>query len=88
MNKKLMTALVLTGMVGAANAQQSGLSGSVTNTQRPALSSGSGQGGQINEAGSFGAGPLLGEPMGAGVKYWLSGKTAIDGGAGWSARSL
>lgn len=80
-----MTALVTVGMVGMACAQQAGLSGSVTNTPpQPVLNSGSGQGGAVNEAGSFGAGPLLGEPMGVGVKFWLSDKTAIDGGAGWS----
>jgi hypothetical protein len=84
MNKGLMTALVVLGVVVVAQAQQSGLSGNVTNTQQPVLDSSSGQTGSIHEAGSLGAGVLLGEPMGVSVKYWLSDKTAIDGGAGWS----
>jgi hypothetical protein len=83
-NKRLTTALFLIAIVGAAHAQQAGLSGSLTNPPPSALSSNSAQNGAINEAGNFGAGPLLGEPMGVGVKFWLSQKTAIDGGAGWS----
>src|SRR5882724_8309963 len=83
-SKKLTTALVLIGMVGAAKAQQTASSESVTNTPQAVLSSSSVQNETINEAGSFGVGPLLGEPMGVGVKFWLSQKTAIDGGAGWS----
>lgn len=32
----------------------------------------------------FGAGIMLGEPIGASFKYWLSDKGAVDGGIGWS----
>jgi hypothetical protein len=39
--------------------------------------------GTINSAGSFGLGPLLGEPTGLGAKVWLSEKTAVDAGMGW-----
>lgn len=31
----------------------------------------------------FGVGVLLGEPLGASFKAWLSDRTAIDGGVGW-----
>jgi len=32
----------------------------------------------------FGAGLILGEPIGASLKYWLSDKIAIDGAVAWS----
>lgn len=32
----------------------------------------------------FGAGVMLGEPIGANFKAWLSDKTAIDGGVGYA----
>lgn len=32
----------------------------------------------------FGAGLMLGEPLGASLKYWISDRGAIDGGVGWS----
>lgn len=38
----------------------------------------------INDRGTFGLGPMLGEPMGLTVKYWFSDITAVDGGLGWS----
>ena len=82
--KRITIALVLIGILGAAHAQQAGISGNLTNAPQPVLSSNAVPNGAINVAGSFGAGPLLGEPMGVSVKFWLSQTTAIDGGAGWS----
>src|SRR5438128_9345828 len=35
----------------------------------------------------FGAGLILGEPIGVSLKYWLSEKTAIDGALAWSFRN-
>lgn len=35
-------------------------------------------------AGHVGVGVTFGEPIGADVKYWLSGTTAADGAIGWS----
>jgi len=32
----------------------------------------------------FGAGVILGEPIGASLKYWLTEKIALDGAAAWS----
>lgn len=37
------------------------------------------------EAGHLGAGIILGEPVGASVKYWLNDTMAVDGAAGWSS---
>jgi hypothetical protein len=39
---------------------------------------------EINQQGSFGLGPMLGEPLGLGMKFWLSDAVAVDGGVGWS----
>src|SRR5262245_54707031 len=38
----------------------------------------------INHEGAIGVGPLIGEPMGAGVKFWFNREMAADGGVGWS----
>jgi hypothetical protein len=38
-----------------------------------------------DNAGRFGAGVILGEPIGLSLKYWLTDDMAIDGAAGWSA---
>ena len=51
-------------------------SGSLTNSVMPVSG--------INEPGSLGVGAMLGEPIGLSVKYWLSDKTAVDGGVGYS----
>ena len=37
-----------------------------------------------NSHGKFGAGIIIGEPIGASVKYWLNDTLAVDGAAGWS----
>ncbi len=38
----------------------------------------------VNEKGTFGVGPIFGEPLGVNAKVWLSDKFAVDGGLGWS----
>lgn len=35
-------------------------------------------------AGEMGVGAMIGNPTGVNAKYWLSEKTAVDGGAGFS----
>jgi hypothetical protein len=37
------------------------------------------------QKGGFGVGGMLGEPLGASFKAWLSDSTAIDGGVGWAS---
>ena len=36
------------------------------------------------QGSGFGIGIIIGEPTGLSGKYWLSGKSAIDGGLAWS----
>jgi hypothetical protein len=36
------------------------------------------------QADGFGLGVILGEPTGLSAKYWLTEKTAVDGGVAWS----
>lgn len=38
------------------------------------------------EPSGFGLGIIVGEPTGVSAKAWLSGNTAVDAAAGWSAR--
>lgn len=81
MHKRLLTGLGIALIVVAAAAQDTdtnapALAGSTTNLVAPSP--------VVSRAGSFGLGPLLGEPMGVGGKLWLSDKTAVDAGAGWS----
>ena len=38
----------------------------------------------INHEGAIGVGPMIGEPMGVGAKFWMNREMAVDGGAGWS----
>lgn len=84
MKKKLFTALLLTLLAGACIAQPAASSTNTTNPP-PDLSTNTLRlGSQINQSGRFGLGALVGEPTGLSLKYWLSDKTAIDGGAGWS----
>ena len=84
MKHKLVVLMCL--LAGAAAAQQESLSPAPTNP--PPLNVNTNlqlaAPDTINHAGSFGLGPLIGEPTGLGVKYWLSDQTAIDGGAGWA----
>lgn len=42
--------------------------------------------GKTGAGGDFGLGIIIGEPTGLSVKYWLSPKSAIDGGFAWSFR--
>ncbi len=37
----------------------------------------------VGSQGDFGLGVILGAPTGLSAKYWLSGKTAIDGALAW-----
>jgi hypothetical protein len=76
MRNKVVTGLLLTWMVAAAQAQD-GASSSISTNPAPLAP-------PINQSGSFGLGPLVGEPTGLGMKLWLSEKTAVDAGAGWS----
>jgi hypothetical protein len=38
----------------------------------------------VHQPGTFGLGPLLGEPMGLTAKLWLSDHSAVDAGGAWS----
>ncbi len=69
---------ILTSIAGLARAQDGDASATVTNAPQPRA------GGVINQSGSVGLGPLLGEPMGLSAKLWLTDKTAVDAGAAWS----
>src|SRR5262245_56593626 len=40
--------------------------------------------GSVAEHGRFGIGPLIGEPIGVGMKFWVSDRPAVDAGAVWS----
>ena len=82
--KSVVQGLALMAVVGSTHAQQAASSGSLTNTVQQPLTASQAQSETINAAGNIGVGPLIGEPMGVGVKAWLSETTAIDGGAGWS----
>jgi hypothetical protein len=96
MCNKLITALLIAISTGAASAQVAGASGSHTNalTSSSAPAQGTGSSGgmtnafqpspAINQKGAIGVGPMLGEPMGATAKMWLSDTLAVDGGLGWS----
>ncbi len=76
MRNKVVTVLLVTFIAGIARAQEGSSSGAVTNAPQA--------GRTINQSGSSGLGPLLGEPTGVGMKLWLSTSTAVDAGAGWS----
>jgi hypothetical protein len=96
MRNKLTTALLASITAGAASAQVVGSFGGDTNalqsnpaTAQVAASSGNvtntfQPGPAINQSGSFGLGPMIGEPLGLGMKPGLSDKMAVDGGEGWS----
>lgn len=96
MRNSLVTALLLSITADATSAQVADSPGSNTNalpsnpaTNQVAASSGYltntfQPGPPINTQGSLGLGPMIGEPMGVGVKYWFSDKIALDGGLGWS----
>jgi len=96
MRNKVLTVLLVSITAGTAGAQVAGSSGSGTNavqstpaTPQAVPSTGSltnafQPGPAINEKGTFGVGPMLGEPIGVSAKVWLSDKLALDGGLGWS----
>ncbi len=83
-SKILFIALLVVRVAGAAGAQDVPSVAGVTNppvavaTNQTALTP------AINQAGTFGVGPLVGEPTGLTMKMWLSEKTAVDAGAAWS----
>jgi hypothetical protein len=76
MRKALLTAFVLATGAVAATAQSEPFPGSMTNTVASAS--------KINEAGRFGVGFMLGEPMGVTAKVWVNDFVAVDAGLGWS----
>jgi hypothetical protein len=91
---KLITALLAAVAAGVASAQEAGSSGNDTNalrsnpaTTQVATSAGSltnsvlAEGG-INEQGTFGLEPMLGEPFVPSRKLWLSEVMAVDGRSG------
>jgi hypothetical protein len=41
----------------------------------------------LSQEKGFGIGVMIGEPTGLNGKYWVTGRTAIDGGLAWSFRS-
>jgi hypothetical protein len=100
MRDKLVMALLVSITAGVAGAQVVGSSSSDTNvlrsvpaTNQVATSSGNltntfQPGPAINQVGSFGLGPVVGEPTGLGMKLWLSDKLAVGGGVGWSFEDL
>lgn len=73
MRNLFFTAVVL---ALGAHAQAAPFPGTMVDTS----STGSG----INQQGAFGAGVMLGEPMGATVKFWANDFVAVDAGLGWS----
>lgn len=85
MRNQFIAALLVCGFTCAAAAQESASSAPLTNPP-PVVDTNVFQysTSQVNHAGSFGLGVLAGEPLGASAKVWLSEKTAIDAGAGWS----
>jgi len=81
---KLFVSFLVMELAGKVLAQQASSAAQPTNPP-PVLSTNAAPTiAPINEAGNFGLGPLIGEPTGLSVKYWLSDKMAIDGGAAWS----
>jgi hypothetical protein len=84
MKPGLIAAFFITLVAGATSAQQGASTASPANPPTPAPANTLQLAGPVNEQGSFGLGLLLGEPTGLGMKYWLSGRTAVDAGAGWS----
>lgn len=84
--KNKMIAAVLTALIaGVASAQQTSSPASSAASPSSAFTNTSLQlASPINEFGHFGLGPLVGEPIGLGMKFWFSDKTAVDGGLGWA----
>lgn len=79
-----MALWVLTISAGVVAAQDAASTAETTNAPSAASTSTTPAGSPVNQAGSFGLGPMIGEPIGLTAKLWLSPKTAIDAGAGWS----
>jgi hypothetical protein len=86
MRNKLMTVLVIVSTAGVAVAQTppASTSATATNTANPVITNAVPLLAPVNQAGSIGVGPMIGEPMGVTMKYWFSDKIAVDAGAGWS----
>lgn len=80
----LRTALLMSLMAVAAEAQPAPPSTNAVITPSPAFTNAPSFEGPINQQNSFGLGPMIGEPFGLGAKLWLSDKMAVDAGAGWS----
>lgn len=81
--KKLIAAGILLALASTASAQDAP---ATADTNQPAafLTNAPAPSEPVNQAGTFGLGPLVGEPTGLGMKLWLSSRTAIDAGAAWS----
>ena len=96
MRNQLITALLASITAGAASAQVADSSGSDTNAlqSNPAIVEVAALDGNvtnmfqlgpaINEAGSFGLGSMIGEPLGLDMRPLLSDKMAVEGEGGWS----
>lgn len=84
MRHQFIAAWLVCGFTCAAAAQESTSSAPPTNPPPVVETNAFQYSTPVHRAGSFGLGVLAGEPVGASAKLWLSEKTAIDAGAGWS----
>jgi len=84
MRNKTTMALLICLVAWSAAAQPAASTGPAPTAGQPAPPPATPPADEINQAGSFGFGPLLGGPMGLTLKYWLSDKSAVDGALGWS----
>jgi hypothetical protein len=88
MRNQLIVASVLMGIASVAGAGQGSSGDDSTNSPGAAanqsIAAAAPSGTLIHQSGSFGLGPLFGEPTGLTGKLWLSDKNAVDMGAAWS----
>jgi hypothetical protein len=84
MRNRLIVAFLMSSLAHAANAQQAPPPGASPNSASPGSVTTAPVSGEINHAGSFGLGPMVGEPTGLTMKFWFSERSAVDGGLGWS----
>jgi hypothetical protein len=78
--KKIFYAALLTALCGlSARAEESTTLSKNTSSTTTDLSD--------SYAGRLGAGIIIGEPIGASLKYWFNDTLAIDGAIGWSSHN-
>lgn len=86
--KKIFTAILLSAVAGygvLADEYQNPPSSNQTSSTRPYYNQPIADGSKAQPVpGHVGVGLILGEPVGADVKYWVSDEMAVDGAVGWS----